>query len=452
MRPSSSPDIILTGRFEPADELTYRHLPFSVPEGIRQLHLRVGYNARIGSSPALRGGNTLDIGLFDQRGSESGSPGFRGWSGSEKTEITIDRDWATPPYRAGAPESGEWRLLLGAYKVAPDGLDYVAELWFDPGVEPEPVETSSDPVVMPEPRVAALEPGWVRGDLHCHSVHSDGDSTPDALLEMARSLGFDFLGITDHNAPPSAEQRVAHGPLLIPGTEVTTYRGHWNVWGGNRWYDFREPTREAMAREMAIARKTAKLVSVNHPRPLGPNWEYGTDLPFQAVEVWNGPWLLFNAISLAVWEDLLQAGRRVAAIGGSDTHRLKGTDSRFPPKAKLGEPTVWVKPDGPATVDSILEGLRLGRSFLSASPNGPQLILEAGAPGALRVRAGGAQGDTLMVLAGRDLLESHVIDRDDWSISVRFPPAAPYVRAQIVDHALDMKALSNPIWRDARDE
>ena len=448
MRPSSAPNITLTGRFDPADELTYRHIPFSLPGGIRQLHLHVSYNARIGSSPTLRGGNTLDIGLFDQRGSESGSPGFRGWSGSEKTEITIDRDWATPPYRSGTPQPGEWLLLLGAYKVAPEGLDYEADIWFDPGFEPEQPDPAAALAMSPEPRTPALEPGWVRGDLHCHSVHSDGDSTPDALLEMARSLGFDFLGITDHNAPPSAGRVPDDGPLLIPGTEVTTYHGHWNVWGGSRWYDFREPTRDAMAREMAIARQTAGLVSVNHPRPLGPDWEYGTDLPFQAVEVWNGPWLYLNAISMVVWEDLLQAGRRVAAVGGSDTHKLKGTDTEFLPRPKLGEPTVWVQIEGALTVDAILEGLRLGRSFLSVSPNGPQLILQTDTSGELRIRAGGAHGDTLMVIAGGAVLESHVIDRDDWSIGVRFPPTAPYARAQIVDRALNMKALTNPVWRD----
>jgi hypothetical protein len=142
----------------------------------------------------------------------------------------------------------------------------------------------------------------------------------------------------------------------------------------------------------------------------------------------------------------------VVAVGGSDTHKLKGTDTGVLPRAKLGEPTVWVKPEGPLTVDSILEGLRLGRSFLSVSPNGPQLLLQADALGALRIRGGGARGDTLMVIAGGDLLESHVIDRDDWSISVRFPPTAPYVRAQIVDRALNMKALTNPIWRDLRNE
>jgi hypothetical protein len=452
MSATATPDITLTGRFELTDEMTYRHLPFGVPAGIRQLHLSIEYNARIGSSPTLRGGNTLDIGLFDARGAESGGDGFRGWSGSEKTEITIGRDWATPPYRAGAPQAGEWRLLLGAYKVAPEGLDYRAEIWFDPGLEPEPVDAVSIADTAVESRVPALEAGWVRGDLHCHSTHSDGDSPPEVLLAKAKSLGFDFLGITDHNAPPFSGQAPADGPLLIPGTEVTTYGGHCNVWGGSRWYDFREPTREAMAREMALARQTAGLVSVNHPRPMGPDWEYGLDLPFQTLEVWNGPWMAFNAISLVVWDDLLQEGRRVPAIGGSDTHQLKGANDGFLPRPKLGEPTVWVKPDGPLTIESVLDGLQQGRIFLSESPDGPQLILDRNGPDALRLHMGGAKGDTLMLIGGSGLLDSHVIDRDDWSMIFPFPVGEPYVRAQIVDQALNMKALSNPIWRDPADE
>ncbi len=174
----------------------------------------------------MRGGNTLDIGLFDARGTEAGGSGFRGWSGSEKTEITIDRDWATPPYRAGALQPGLWHLLLGAYKIAPEGLDYEVALWFDAGFEPAPVDALPSPAFAPESRTPALEPGWVRGDLHCHSTYSDGDSTPEALLDRARSLGFDFLGITDHNAPPFAGRPPDDPSLLIPGTAVTTYGGH----------------------------------------------------------------------------------------------------------------------------------------------------------------------------------------------------------------------------------
>lgn len=446
--PLSDPaHITLTGRFEPNDELTYRHVPFAVPNGARQLHVQIGYNARIGSSPTLRGGNTLDIGLFDARGAESGSDGFRGWSGSEKTEITIDRDWATPPYRAGALQPGEWQLLLGAYKVAPEGLDYRADIWFDSGIEPESIETNANPLPAQASRTPVIEPGWLRGDLHCHSVHSDGDSTPDELVAAAKALGFDFLGITDHNAPPASEKSV-DGLIFIPGTEVTTYGGHWNVWGGTRWYDFREPVTDAMEREMQIATETAGLVSINHPRPLGPNWEYGPELSFHTVEVWNGPWLLANAISLGLWERLLQAGRRVAAIGGSDTHKLKGIDTGFPPRAKLGQPTVWVKPDGPTSMASILAALRTGRSFLSASPNGPQLILEHEGSDMLRVHVGGATGCALMLIGDRVVVGSFAIDADDWEMRIPYPMERTYVRAQVIDHVGEMQALTNPVWRE----
>ena len=144
----------------------------------------------------------------------------------------------------------------------------------------------------------------------------------------------------------------------------------------------------------------------------------------------------------------IRAVPRVVAVGGSDTHKLKGNDEGFLPRAKLGEPTVWVKPDGPLTVESILAGLRQGNSFLSVSPNGPQLIFESEDPETLRIRAGGARGNTLMLIAGGNVLESHAIDRDDWSIATRFPLEEPYTRAQIVDQALNMKAISNPVWRD----
>src|SRR6476646_5281101 len=117
-------DRILEGRFEPDEQQTFRHVPFSVPDGVDQLHLRVTYNDQIDSDPLRFGGNTLDIGLFDERGTASGGPGFRGWSGSNKLDLTIGADWSTPPYRAGAPGNGTWHVLLGAYKVGPNGLDY----------------------------------------------------------------------------------------------------------------------------------------------------------------------------------------------------------------------------------------------------------------------------------------------------------------------------------------
>ena len=84
---TDSADVVLRGTFDRTHEKRYAHLAFDVPAGVRSLHIQYEYSERIPSDPLLSGGNTLDIGLFDPRGIAPSSPGFRGWSGSEKLEF-----------------------------------------------------------------------------------------------------------------------------------------------------------------------------------------------------------------------------------------------------------------------------------------------------------------------------------------------------------------------------
>src|SRR5206468_7746014 len=96
------------------------------------------------ADPILTGGNTLDIGLFDERGTAPGSEGFRGWSGSEKLELTIDDHWATPPYAPGPIGAGTWQVLLGPYKVGPRGCDWTLRIWFNAGLSaPSPASANA---------------------------------------------------------------------------------------------------------------------------------------------------------------------------------------------------------------------------------------------------------------------------------------------------------------------
>jgi hypothetical protein len=446
---ATHPSLVLTGRFEPEEERRYRHVPFEVPGGLTQLHIRIDYNDQIGSSVFLSGGNTLDIGVFDEQGAHSGSPGFRGWSGSNKLALTIGVDWATPPYRPGPIGAGQWQLLLGPYKIGPNGLDYRAQIWFDPDLAepstPEAPITYKSATNIPEP----IEPGWLRGDLHNHSVASDGDSTLPELLQTARGAGLDFLGLTDHNAAmlPHASGLDPSLPVLIPGIEVTTYKGHWNVWGADRWFDFRLLEADDVAREMAIATEAGGFVSMNHPRPFGPNWEYGFDLGYHAVEVWNGPWPFLNSVSLGIWDMHLALGRRVVAVGGSDTHFLKGEDAGPIPRARLGEPSLWVKPDDPTGAGSILAEVRAGRSFISASPQGPQLLMSRSGDGSIGVSTGAAQGLTLQLIASGRTFAATAVDQELWEWRFAFPADATHVRAQLVDAGGNIEAITNAIWR-----
>ncbi len=45
-----------------------------------------------------------------------------------------------------------------------------------------------------------IELGDIRGDLHCHTVASDGKATIEEMAQAAQALGYQYLAITDHSA------------------------------------------------------------------------------------------------------------------------------------------------------------------------------------------------------------------------------------------------------------
>ncbi|HVD52294.1 MAG TPA: CehA/McbA family metallohydrolase [Candidatus Udaeobacter sp.] len=443
----SRPSLTLTGRFEKDHERRYAHVPFAVPSGLRQIHIRYAYSDQIDSDPLVGGGNTLDIGLFDERGIAEGSPGFRGWSGSNKMEFTVDEVWATPPYRSGKIGAGTWHVLLGPYKVGPRGCDWKVEIWFDPGL---PTPRLFHAGVGHNPSLPAKRAGWLRGDLHCHTLFSDGDSWPPEMLEAASAAGLDFLGVTDHN---NVAHHAAYGPggrggepLVIPGVEVTTYGGHWNAWGTDRWWEFRDPESSAVERTMRAAMASGAVVSICHPKPFGPPWEYSNEGGFDAIEVWNGPWAQLNSASLAHWDGLLRRGVRCAAVGGSDTHYLRRRDVAARHQDSIGTPTTWVEAE--ATVGSILAALRDGRSFVSESPRGPQIYLDADPAriGRISIEVRDAENARVEVITAAGRIASRPAADDSLVFDV--PGDARFVRAQLVAENGDLRALTNPLWME----
>lgn len=454
-RAGPPPDVVLEGHFTVADRMRYAHLPFGVPAGVGQLEIRYAYSDRIDSDPLLSGGNTVDIGLFDPRGTETGSPGFRGWSGSNKLELVVGADWATPPYAAGPILPGTWHVLLGPYKVGPRGCDWRVEIRFDPGLVAPPPDLVRSGWAR-RPALPAARDGWWRGDLHCHTRFSDGDSWPSEMLLAATETGLDFLGVTDHN---NVAHHAAYGPgggdapIVLPGVEVTTYGGHWNAWGTERWWDFRTPEDQAVERAMADAVDAGAFVSVNHPKPFGPAWEYPDVRSFHAVEVWNGSWPRLNSVALAFWEARLRAGMRLVAVGGSDTHNLRAADPDPRHSPALGLPTTWVQAGPRPDRDAILDALRAGRTFVSSSPSGPQLYLEPGGDGVIVATRGGA-GLALVVLGDAGAIGAAAVPlelppEEEWSMSVAVPRGTAYVRAQLVAPTGDLAALTSPLWGPA---
>lgn len=446
------PDVVLEGRFEAADRMRYADVPFELPPGLRQIHVRYDYSDRIDSDPLVSGGNTLDIGLFDTRGTATGSPGFRGWSGSHKDEFVVGEDWATPPYIAGPMTGGTWTVLLGPYKVGPRGCDWRVEIRFDPGLGPpaHDLVRVGEPV---RPALPAARAGWWRGDLHCHTRYSDGDSWPAEMLHAGAEAGLDFLGVTDHNQVGHHAEYGPGGngrPVVVPGVEVTTYGGHWNAWGTDRWWEFRTPEAPAVEAAMVDAAAAGAFVSVNHPKPFGPAWEYDGIGVMHAVEVWNGPWAGLNTASLEFWEARLVAGLRLVAVGGSDTHNLRSLDPDRRHGRGLGTPTTWVEAGPELTATTVVEAMRAGRTFVSASPAGPQLYLDRDGE-RLRVATRDAHGAALVVVADGRVIAAEGAGKPDtgsveWSTTIALPRDAAYVRAQLTGTTGELLVLTSPLW------
>ncbi|HLI02188.1 MAG TPA: CehA/McbA family metallohydrolase, partial [Acidimicrobiales bacterium] len=280
----------------------------------------------------------VDVGLWDPAG-------FRGWSGSERSELWVGPETATPGYLPGELPAGQWAVWLGLYVVPEDGVDIEITVTAAP---PPPV-AAPDGEPGPRPARRSLPTGpwggtWLAGDLHCHTVHSDGAGTVGAVAAMARRAGLDFLAVTDHNTVshhtelPAAA--AATGVALLAGQEVTNYAGHANAFGPRRWIDFRRPADtwlDATAAEGGV-------LSVNHPTAGDCGWQLPLGRPPGLLELWPGGWNRRADASATALLEVFERLGRPAAVGGSDYHRPSGHEA-------IGRPTTWVLAEGVAPAD-----------------------------------------------------------------------------------------------------
>ncbi|HEV3504440.1 MAG TPA: CehA/McbA family metallohydrolase, partial [Actinomycetes bacterium] len=260
------------------------YLPVEVPAGVGELAVRYHYD-RPATPPGVAG-NTLDLGVLDERGL------VRGWSGGARDGFSISAAGATPGYLPGPVGQGTWQVVLGPYTVAPQGLAWEGEVALG--------ERPPGPAFRPDPapeRAGGRGRGWYRGDLHTHTVHSDGRRTPAELAAAARAAGLDFIASTEHNTTSANLAWGAHagpGLLVLDGQEVTTRDGHWLALGlgPGPVVEWRYRAGDG-GLEQALARlhERGGLAVAAHPLlPLpGGTWRFGYQ-GLDAVEVWNGPW------------------------------------------------------------------------------------------------------------------------------------------------------------------
>ncbi|MGE3375009.1 MAG: CehA/McbA family metallohydrolase [Vicinamibacteria bacterium] len=453
----ASPRTSVRKHFTPRDQQLgrYQHVPFDVPAGTTRIRVAYRYDK-------AGGAGVVDLGLFEPGPLDFGTKAFRGWSGGERSEITVGVDDATPGYWPGPIPAGRWHVMLGLYKVSAAGVDVDLE-----------IETSSAPAG-PTPPLAPrpTEPirrgsAWYSGALHAHTHHSDGALPPAELARRARAEGLDFLAITDHNNTAHQRDPIAEpGLLVISGEEITTPGGHLNVLGleGERAYlDFRalpgDPRLLAMVEQVAAP---GVLFSVNHPRSdcVACSWTHDIPASVAAMEVANISHQEM-AQSLAMWDLLLRQGRRIAGIGVSDWHR--GT-------APIGAASVRVRADE-LSRPAILGAIRAGRVVVMADATTPppELRLLAGSRQAsvgdvLRLRRGEAfaaelqaagpayEGARVDFVWRGEALASATLSAGQPARLERFAAAPGYLRAHVTTADGRPLAMTNPIWVEVAPE
>jgi hypothetical protein len=365
----------------------WHYLPVEVGPGTAALRVTLSYSRA--------GGAVLDLGCL-------GPEGFRGWSGGARSSFLVSSAGATAGYLPGEISPGLWQVIIGVHRVPAEGVRFemTAELtggsvpagWLVDAFAADGATLSDEagltssaafapsagaarlavPVPADRPARRALPAAsgrtWLAGDLHAHTVHSDGAMSVPELAAFAVTRGLDFVAVTDHNTVsqhaslPGISAR--YGVTLVPGQEVTTARGHAGVLGDTGWIDFRSSADSWLA----AAERGGGLMSVNHPFAGDVSWLHSMARRPPLLEVWHWSWLDPSWTTPFSW---WQAWDPAAIpVGGSDWHR-EGSD------APLGTPTTWVE-SADFGVDAILEALAAGRVAITASREGPVLLRHDG--------------------------------------------------------------------------
>ena len=64
---------------------------------------------------------------------------------------------------------------------------------------------------------------WWKGNLHTHSLWSDGDDYPEMIVDWYRAAGYDFLAISDHNTLAEGERWVTVPPGGVASRAYARY-------------------------------------------------------------------------------------------------------------------------------------------------------------------------------------------------------------------------------------
>lgn len=316
--------------------------------------------------------------------------------------VWLGADFASPGFTPHPLVPGRWTAAVEVWAIFTDDAEAWLEVtaFADPPAEARAARPKSPGHAAPRPRRVERTrlPGVLFGELHSHTVHSDGHFTVDEQGLRAEAMGLDFVALTDHNVT-SGHGEFRPGPVArLRGEELTTFQGHFCLYGVDRCHPWTDRGRRVRTVDaIDAARASGALVSLAHPNNFGGpvcvgcRFQEGS-VPydrFDLIEVWYGAWAQRRpeiVKTLGLWDRLWDAGLRPVAIAARDWHSVAQEDT-----PDVVFPVTAVRTDDRSEA-GILAAVRAGNVFLT---RGPALEL------ALRTDTGeGGIGDTVLLPPG----------------------------------------------------
>ena len=355
------------GVLSPTDAKRHIGYEFDVPTGTGLLTIEMHHTE--GQLDGLS--NMLTLSLFDAQGHRgAGHRMGRPEHNQRVHRIEITYRQATPGYLPGLTP-GRWQIVVDTHRVTD-----AQPCTYSIAIQCQPHPNTATLADSASPNPPQRGPGWYRGDLHGHTVHSDGSWQVADLVAAAKHLKLDFVTLSDHNTiSPLAEMDRYSSPdlLTMGGLELTTFWGHALALGVRDWVDWRvrpDPARSMpmIAEEVMRAGGTyiiAHPMAIGDPICTGCSWVYADMRPGPAriVEIWNsGDWdnESFNEQGLALYYSWLNQGLRLAATAGTDVH------GPYRAGMPLGFNVVYAEALSEA---AILQAIRAGHLFVSSGPH-----------------------------------------------------------------------------------
>ncbi len=273
----------------------------------------------------------------------------------------------------------------------------------DSGTDPyNPTDVPGKKTIPVENKVILNKPGWYKGELCCFSKYSIGSETVGELIKRAERDGLDFLAITDINTLKSIEDAEYHSDklVLIPAIKWgNDEKGYALVYCPRTPLDAPTTIPEAQA-ECIRVQAQGGIFAIAHPCfPVG-FWQWGLNY-VNAIQVWCREWRAVPPLTLDKLDDWIKEkkdGRFVyslaAAVNESNIVSVSANSqaSRFwdyeiargamtcgiagshssNPSVPLGRPITYVRAEN-KSLGAILEGIRLGRTFVASGSGGVKL-------------------------------------------------------------------------------